>query len=159
MVSSDITGRSSLWPLAVAVILVIARSYVFVAYEHAHFDSDQAVVGLMARHLGQLQALPTFFLRSTLPPCRRSVDRCPVPARVRHVCDEFEVAPPCHECGGGRHSGAAAGKGGAAVPLQALCAVLFFVIPTPVTASRLVEAQGANIEPFLYVLLLWILRP
>ena len=32
------------------------------------------------------------------------------------------------------------------------------MIPTPVTASRLVEAQGANIEPFLYVLLLWGLR-
>ncbi len=158
MVSSDITGRSSLWPLAVAVTLVIARSFVFVAYEHAHFDSDQAVVGLMARHLGQLQSFPLFFYGQHyllaveawiaapfLLAFGTSVTSLKLPLLAMNVVVAVTLLRLLMKEEG-------------LSPWQALCAVLFFVIPTPVTASRLVEAQGANIEPFLYVLLLWVLR-
>jgi hypothetical protein len=39
-----------------------------------------------------------------------------------------------------------------------LAASLFFVLAPPRTAAFLVEAQGGNVEPFLYVILLWFLR-
>ena len=44
-----------------AVFLVAVRSFVPLAYEQAYFDSDQAVVGLMAKHLSELRDFPLFF--------------------------------------------------------------------------------------------------
>jgi hypothetical protein len=40
----------------------------------------------------------------------------------------------------------------------ALIITLFFVMPPPLVSARLLEAQGSNIEPLLYVLALWLLR-
>ena len=41
--------------------LVLLRSYIFVRYGPAFFDSDQAVVGLMAKHLSDFQRFPLFY--------------------------------------------------------------------------------------------------
>ena len=46
--------------LAAAAVLVIARSAVFLIWEEAAFDSDQAVFGLMARHIAEGRAAPVF---------------------------------------------------------------------------------------------------
>src|SRR4051794_38729839 len=43
------------------VILVLVRSAVFVFWEQSQFDSDQAITGLMAKHLSQLRAFPLFY--------------------------------------------------------------------------------------------------
>src|SRR4051812_8387761 len=40
--------------------LVVARSSVFVFWPASQFDSDQAVIGLMAKHLSELRAFPVF---------------------------------------------------------------------------------------------------
>src|SRR5512139_3035079 len=42
------------------VLLVLLRSIVFVFYEQSHFDSDQAVYGLMTKHLTEGRAFPMF---------------------------------------------------------------------------------------------------
>src|SRR5664279_3000771 len=47
--------------VAVATSLVVFRSIVWIAFEQSHFDSDQAVVGLMAKHLAEGRAFPLFF--------------------------------------------------------------------------------------------------
>src|SRR5215212_1069663 len=55
-------GRPHVWAaVGVACLCVIARSAVFLAYEQAFFDSDQAIVGLMAKHLIEGQAIPLFY--------------------------------------------------------------------------------------------------
>jgi hypothetical protein len=41
---------------------------------------------------------------------------------------------------------------------QALVASLFFVLAPPGTTKWLLDASGGNVEPFLYVLLLWLTR-
>jgi hypothetical protein len=46
--------------LLVALLLVAVRSFVVVWYEQADFDSDQAVMGLMAKHLAEGRAFPLF---------------------------------------------------------------------------------------------------
>src|SRR5262249_42942484 len=46
--------------MAGITLLVVARSAVFVFWEQANFDSDQAVIGLMAKHLAELRAFPVF---------------------------------------------------------------------------------------------------
>src|SRR5713101_4443709 len=44
---------------AVALVILI-RSAIFVFWEQAHFDSDQAVIGLMAKQLAEGRAFPMF---------------------------------------------------------------------------------------------------
>ena len=45
----------------VTATLIVLRSFVFVHYEQADFDADQAIVGLMATHLAEGRAWPLFF--------------------------------------------------------------------------------------------------
>src|SRR5881296_127524 len=44
-----------------AVLLVLVRSAAMLAFEQLDFDSDQAIVGLMAKHLSELRTFPLFF--------------------------------------------------------------------------------------------------
>src|SRR5262245_8531941 len=46
-------------------VLVVLRSAVFVFAPASHFDSDQAVTGLMAKHLAELRAFPVFWYGQT----------------------------------------------------------------------------------------------
>src|SRR3954464_476193 len=55
---------SARWTFALG-LLVVARSAVFVFAPAAHFDSDQAVTGLMAKHLSELRAFPVFWYGQT----------------------------------------------------------------------------------------------
>src|SRR5262249_18404507 len=46
---------------AIAGILVVLRSAVWVWFEQAHFHADHAIAGLMARHITDGRALPLFY--------------------------------------------------------------------------------------------------
>jgi hypothetical protein len=50
-----------LLPGAAAVALVLFRSAVWTVWEQSDFDADQAIVGLMAKHLAELRAFPLYF--------------------------------------------------------------------------------------------------
>src|SRR3954471_1531389 len=54
-------ARPLWWCGIAAIALVIFRSFPMVAYERLDFDSDQAIVGLMAKHLSELRTFPLFF--------------------------------------------------------------------------------------------------
>src|SRR5690348_11068239 len=56
--------RRNAWFAALAA-LVVARSAVFVFWPASHFDSDQAVTALMAKHLSELRAFPVFWYGQT----------------------------------------------------------------------------------------------
>ena len=66
MGTAVVTSVRDTWPrarrlgLAVLLLLVLARSGVFVLWPSAHFDADQAVTGLMAKHLAEGRAFPVF---------------------------------------------------------------------------------------------------
>ena len=137
--------------------LIVLRSFVFLHYEQADFDADQAIVGLMATHLAEGRAWPLFFygqlymmgvqawmaavvfLLSRRRRCSPSSCRCwsstSSPGRCWSGC---WCARP--GCGRGRR----------------WSAVAWFALLPPVTASRMVQAQGGTIEPLLYALLLWL---
>src|SRR5687768_10625145 len=54
--------RHERWLVAVLVVAVVVfRSAVLVFWEQSNFDSDQAIVGLMAKHLAELRAFPLFY--------------------------------------------------------------------------------------------------
>src|SRR5260221_942457 len=46
---------------AIAVALVLLRAVVPTAYEGFYFDSDQAIIGLMAKHLSGFERFPLFY--------------------------------------------------------------------------------------------------
>ena len=144
--------------LGIAVTLVLLRSAVFVLFE-ANFDSDQAVIGLMAKHLSEGRAFPLFTY-----------------GQVQHkLAVEAWMAAPLFWLAGPSVALlklplvainvaivllliVAFEKELKLRPAMGLVAASFFILAPPGTAKYFVEASGVNIEPFLVVLLLWVTR-
>jgi hypothetical protein len=142
----------------IAAALILLRSAVWVFSESAHFDSDQAITGLMAKHLAEGRAFPLFFYGQHYMLAVEawiaaplfwlfgaSVATLKLPLLALNLAIAWVLLWVLIRLAG-------------MAPVHALVAVSFFILPTPLVSSRLVEAQGGNIEPFLYVLVLWLLR-
>jgi hypothetical protein len=142
----------------IASVLILFRSAVFMFWPQAHFDSDQAVHGLMAKHIAEMRAFPVFMYGQSyllaveawlaapvMAVAGVSVTTLKLPLLLINIAiGALLLRIFCREVG--------------LRPGLAFAASLFFVLPAPGTAAQLVEASGENIEPFLYVLLLWLTR-
>ncbi|MCC7044365.1 MAG: hypothetical protein IT183_10905 [Acidobacteria bacterium] len=142
--------------LLFAAAVVLLQAYIPLTYEQ-YFDSDQAVYGLMAKHLSEGRAFPLFFYGQNYLLGVQSW--LAVPAfwiggptvamlRTPLVLLNLSVAL------GYTWTLARLGLR----PALALAAALPVIAFTPVKAMEFAAAYGAGIEPFLYVLLLWWLR-
>jgi len=144
--------------MAIAAAFVIVRTLVFLRYEQLYFDSDQAIIGLMAKHLIEGRAFPLFFY-----------------GQAYMLGVEAWLAAPFFLVGGAtvtvlRTSMLAWNlafvvllilgleRAGGLRPWVALVPALLFAAAPPSMARQLVQAQGGIIEPFVYVALLWFLR-
>ena len=142
----------------VAAFLVLVRSFTATWYEQFEFNADQAIVGLMAKHLADGRAFPLFFY-----------------GQHYMLGVQAWIAAPFVALGGPTVfmlrlplviiNGAVAvllivllKKFAGLRPVLSLAAALPFLMPTPIVASRLLQTLGASVEPFLYVLVLWALR-
>ena len=151
MIRAELRGA-----ILLAILLVFLRSAVSIFWE-ASFNSDQAVVGLMAKHLSELRAFPLFFYGQNYM-----------------LGVQSWIAVPFFWLGGPTvamlrlpllliNAGVAAAllvvltRFGLR-PFHAFVASLPFVVTTPIVSDALVEALGASVEPFAYVLMLWGLR-
>lgn len=156
MIASRRTERLAI--LLGAAAVVVGRALVFVWWEQSHFDADQAIVGLMAKHLIEGRAFPLFFygqqyllgveawlVAPALWLGGVSVASLKLPLVLMNVALVVGLILALERFAGLR-------------PALAGLASLFVILPPPGTASRLVQANGCNIEPFLYVLLIWLLR-
>ena len=142
----------------VVVAVVVVRSLVFVFWPQSYFDANQAVIGLMAKHIAEGRAWPLFMYGQSYVLATEawlaaplflafgvSVAALKIPLLLVNVAvvllllrvliDEVGLSPPL-----------------------AAVAALFVVLPSPSTTAQLLEANGGSIETFLYVLLLWLLR-
>src|SRR5262249_28516808 len=134
---------------ASAIVLIRALSYLL--FEQFGFDSDQAINGLMAKHLSEGRAFPLFFYGQTYMLAVEAWVAVPF----------FWIAGPT--VGALRSSLAAwniafavlllAGlqRGAGLRPWTALVPALFFLAAPPSVAKQLMEAQGGIIEPFVYI--------
>lgn len=144
--------------IACAIALVLARSLVYAIYPQSHFDSDQAIVGLMAKHLAEGHAFPLFFYGQ---PYMLGVEAwAAVPWFWIFGATVFALRASLilTNCVIAAMLVAGLVRWGGLRPWHALAASLFFVFAPPLTSARLVEAQGGNVEPFFWILLLWWLR-
>src|SRR5215831_12250686 len=157
--AGDSRRPRQLLPVASLVaVLVLVRCFLPVFYESFFFDSDQAIVGLMARHLRAGGDFPLYYYGLNYLLGVQAwiiapffVILRPTVAAMRAPLVLLNVA-------------VAIGMVGIFVrrlglrPWIACAAALPFVMPAPGTSTVLVEAAGASIEPFVYVLALWLLR-
>lgn len=138
--------------------LTIARSTVFVWWPQSQFDADQAVTGLMAKHLAELRAFPVFWYGQTymlgveswlaaplFAVFGASVTALKMPLLAMNVAIALLLFRLLTREVGLNN-------------WRAAIATLFFVLAAPITAAHFVTANGGNVEPALYVLLLWTLR-
>ena len=144
--------------LALVVLLVIARSAVFVFWQQSYFDSDQAIIGLMAKHLSELRAFPVFMYGQTYmlgveawlaAPVFLllgvSVTSLKLPLLAMTLAIAILLLRTLEREAGLR-------------PAYAGAASVFFVLSPPGTTAQLLEASGGNLEPLLYVILIWLTR-
>jgi hypothetical protein len=139
-------------------VLTALRSAVLVFFEGAHFDSDQALIGLMAKHLIDGRAFPVFTYAQPymlgveawlaapfLLLGGVTVPMLKLPLLLINVSVSLLLAHLLERSTGLR-------------PALAAVPALFFVLAPPGTSTLLLEASGGNVEPFLMVLLLWVTR-
>src|SRR5437868_2431408 len=144
--------------MAIAAAVIIARSAIFIFHDQSHFDADQAVIGLMGKHLSELRAFPLFLYGQNYILAVEawmaagsfrlfgvSVAALKLPLLAVNLAVGFLLIRTLVQDAG-------------LTPALAGVASLFFVLPAPGTAAMLVAASGVNIEPFLYVLLIWLTR-
>ena len=145
-------------PASVAA-LVLARAAIFLLSPEAYFDSDQAIVGLMAKHLSELRAFPVFFYGQTYmlgveawlaAPLFAVFGASPAVLKVPLLAMNLAVALLLVGIFQRELKLTA---------LQAAAVSLPFILPSAGLSAELMNANGGSLEPFLYVILLWIVRP
>ena len=156
--SSRGAGRALSSTLLIALVaLVCVRGWVPLVH-YAHFDSDQAVFGIMSRDLAAGRGVPMFFygqrylLAVSVWLCAplfllfgASLATLKLPLLL------LNVAVVCMLWIGLRREPAMS-------PWSAALAILPIAMPTAIVATRLVENAGGNIEPFVFVLAAHFLR-
>src|SRR3954470_18906136 len=144
--------------LALLVAVTVVRSLVFVCWPAAQFDSDQAVTGLMAKHLSELRAFPVFWYGQTYmlgveawlaAPLMRVLGATVTALKLPLLVMNAAIAVLLFR--GLTREGDLGEWRGAFAPL-------FFVLAAPMTAAHYLTANGGNVEPAFYVLLIWFLR-
>ena len=144
--------------MILTALLVLFRSLPFALFEQIRFDSDQAIFGLMAMHLSQGRALPLFLYGSAYV----------LAVEAWLAAPWFWIAPPglaAMSVSSVLTNIAAAvlvvyvlARDARVRPWHACLATAFVALPPPGISGDLVSVSGGNIEPFLYIVLLWLLR-
>jgi hypothetical protein len=143
---------------AVLALIVLARSAVFVFAPASHFDSDQAVTGLMAKHLSELRAFPVFWYGQTYMLAVEAWLAAPVMAVLGASATALKLPLLAINIAVALLLFQAFTRDAGVPPRNAAFATLFFVLAAPITAAHYLTANGGNVEPCLYILVLWTLR-
>jgi len=144
--------------MAIVVLVILARSAIFVFWEQAHFDSDQAVFGLMAKHLSEGRVFPMFMYGGNYILAVESWLAAPVFLVAGVSVAALKIPLLAINIAVGLLLVWLLERDAGLRPALAALAAVFFILPPPGTAAELVSVSGTNLEPFLYVLLIWITR-
>jgi hypothetical protein len=150
--------REQIIVIGAAAALVLLRAIVPTIHEGYYFDSDQAIIGLMAKRLSTFQGFPLFYdglnyilgveswiIAPFFWIAGPTVAVMRVPLTALNILVAIWLLTVL-----GRRLGLR--------PIVAFAGALPFIIPAPAVAAQLLETAGACVEPFVYVLLLWRLR-
>lgn len=141
--------------VAIVLAAVLLRTFAFLYWEQASFDADQAVTGLMAKHLVEGRAFPLFFYGQHYMLAVQAWLAAPFFAVFGPTV--FALKLPLFAL----NALTAAllvqmlARDVKLPPVEAFLAASCFVLAPPGTAGQLMSALGASVEPFLYVVLIW----
>lgn len=142
--------------LALVALVVVARGAIFMA-PGVRMDADQAITGLMAKHIAEGRAFPLFYYGQNYLLAVEAYLAAP----LMWVLGPTEVALKLPVLA--MNVAAAlllvwhAVRAGVR-PWLALVVALPLALPPIVIGTRLMEAMGGNIETPFYALLLWTVR-
>lgn len=141
-----------------AAALAVVRSAIFTFQPLSHFDSDHAIFGLMAKHLVEGRAFPLFMYGQTYLLAVESWLAAPLfavfgpsPLLLKLpllALNAFAAALLVHRF-------ILEVK---LPPASAFVAAVPFLLPSVAVAAEFVGPNGGNLEPTVYILLLWITR-
>ncbi len=144
--------------LGIAAALVGLRALVYLLFEQVAFDSDQAIVGLMAKHLSQGRAFPLFFYGQTYMLGVEAWAAVPFFWIAGPTVGALRLSLLTWNIAFGLLLVVGLQRDAGLRPWTALVAALFFLVAPASISGELLDAQGGIIEPFVYVAALWFLR-
>jgi hypothetical protein len=152
------SAGSYLWAwLVVATGLVVLRTLPYVLWGTLAFDGDQAVVGLMSKHIAEFRALPVY--QYGMPYVVMVSAYVIAPFMWVFGATLFALKLPLllMNVAVGLLLIAAAIRTGL-TPAVAVVVSLPVLLTSAVTNASLMDALGMTVEPLLFVLLLWYAR-
>jgi hypothetical protein len=144
--------------LALVVLLTLFRSVLFVFKPALAFDSDQAIFGLMAKHIAQGRAFPLFMYGTNYLLAVEAWLAAPVFLVAGVSVAAFKLPLLAMNLAIGVLLVVLLERECGLRPMHALAASSFFVLAPPGTSTQLLAPIGGNVEPLLYALLLWVFR-
>lgn len=150
--------RTVILVLVATALLIIARTALFLIWEQAAFDSDQAIFGLMAKHIAEGRAFPLFIYGDNYMLALQAWLAAPLFAVFGPSVALLKLPVVCVNIATGVLLVWILVRDAELSPPIALVTSLFFVLMPPAMSKLLTETGGGNPEPFLYVLVLWLLR-
>jgi hypothetical protein len=152
--------RSREWWISAGaiVLIVLLRSAFFVVWPLSQFDSDQAITGLMAKHLSELRAFPVFYYGQNYMLAVEAWLTAAVFLVAGVSANTLRLPLVAINVGIALMLMRLLVRGVGLRPAVAAVPVLFFALPAPGTAAHLLETNGGNVEPLAYILLLWMTR-
>lgn len=151
-------NRHALAAAAVVVAAVVLRSWFLLAWDESYFDSDQAIVGLMAKHLSEGRSFPLFFYGQEYMLGVEAWLMAPVFAVLGASVHSLRLTMVLLNVATSLLLWRLLVRDARLNPWAAALAASPFALAPFVTSAHLLEAQGGNPEPFLWALLLWMVR-
>jgi hypothetical protein len=150
--------RTTTIVLVTAASAILLRTLVYLLYEQINFDSDQAIVGLMAKHLVEARAFPLFFYGQTYMLGVESWVAAPFFLVAGPTVTALRVSLLAWNIAFAVLAIVALKRDNSLHPWLGFVAASIFLLAPPSIAAQLMNAQGGIVEPFVYVAALWLLR-
>ncbi len=138
-------------------LLVIFRALPFAWWGTLAFDADQAVMGLMAKHIAELRALPVYQYALTYVVVLTAYVTAPFMWVFGPTVFALKLPLVLMNVGVGVALVVAVARAGLS-PTIAVTLSLPVILPAAVTNAGLMDALGMTVEPLLFVLALWHAR-
>ena len=158
MKRADAGPRTALIVVIVVVCAELLRSFVFLRFEQLAFDSDQAITGLMAKHLVEGRAFPLFFYGQTYLLAVESWVAAPFFAIFGPTVTALRLSLLAWNIAFATLAILILYRQSSLKLWSAIVPLLFFLLPPPSIAVQLMNAQGAIVEPYVFIAALWLLR-
>ncbi len=162
----DITSRKTdPWPrmkslcFYIAGLLIIAFDrFLFLVYEQAHFNSDDARIGLMAKHIAELKDFPVFLYGQKYMLAVEAYLAAPLFAAFEPSVFLLKLPLLCINIAIFTLAGIILTRESKLSGRESFLSLLYVAAPGAVACAFMVEPGGGNVEPLLWVLLLWAAR-